>query len=385
MFVVADVEDIEKVTRVTGAHLKPFVQDDPSSKDGGDKSDPRDDDPSSKDGGDKSDPRDDDPSSKDGGDKSDPRDDDPSSKDGGDKSDPRDDDPSSKDGGDNSDPRDDDGGNEDGDDEPPEKKRKVIGDQPWGASGLGLDEDDKDRLLSNKWLTDKHMHACSVLLKKAHPSQSGLHHTITLAKSPHRCASPADFVQIAHINQSHWVCISSINCPPGVVDVFDSSPYSSSTSKVLLKQAAGLAHCQEKQLEVRFVDVQSQNGADDCGVFAIAFATSLCIGVDPHLLSLNQDEMREHLINCFEEGEMLPFPPAATPRRFGRRRVKKVEKVRVYCNCRLPWDRHDTSLGSLAQCHRCKEWYHKDCARIPQNVFMDRFSVWCCSGCAVYI
>ena len=81
-----------------------------------------------------------------------------------------------------------------------------------------------------------------------------------------------------------------------MVDVFDSAPYSSSTSRVLLKP--GLAHCQEKQLEVRLVDVQSQNGADDCGVFAIAFATALCNGVDPHSLSLNQDEMREHSMNC---------------------------------------------------------------------------------------
>ena len=104
-----------------------------------------------------------------------------------------------EDGGDNSDPHD--------GDEPPEKKRNVIDDQPWGASGLGLDEYDKDRLVSNNWLTDKHINACSVLLKKANPSQSGLHHTITLAKSPHRCACSADFVQIAHINESHWVCI----------------------------------------------------------------------------------------------------------------------------------------------------------------------------------
>ena len=125
VFIVANVEDIEKVTRVTGAHLKPYV---------------RDDDPSG--GG-----------SEDGGDDSDPQDNDPSG--GG-----------SEDGGDNSDPHD--------GDEPPEKKRKVMGDQPWGASGLGLDEYDKDRLVSNNWLADKHINACSVLLKKVNPSQSGV-------------------------------------------------------------------------------------------------------------------------------------------------------------------------------------------------------------------
>ena len=48
----------------------------------------------------------------------------------------------------------------------------------------------------------------------------------------------------------------------------------------------------------------------DCGLFAIAFATALCNGVDPHGLSLDQGAMREHLVGCFEEGEMLPeeFP-----------------------------------------------------------------------------
>ena len=39
-----------------------------------------------------------------------------------------------------------------------------------------------------------------------------------------------------------------------------------------------------------------------------------------------------------------------------------MEKVPVYCHCRLPWDRRDTLHGSLAQCRRFKEWYHEDCA-----------------------
>ena len=91
-----------------------------------------------------------------------------------------------------------------------------------------------------------------------------------------------------------------------------------------------------KQLEVRFIDVQVQEGSDNCRVFAIAFATALGDNVDPHSLSLDQKKMREHLANCFEEGEMLPFPLSATPRRFGRRRVKKV-KVAVYYQCHLPW------------------------------------------------
>ena len=38
----------------------------------------------------------------------------------------------------------------------------------------------------------------------------------------------------------------------------------------------------------RCIDVQLQEGVDDCGVFAIAFATALYDDVDPHNLSLDQ-------------------------------------------------------------------------------------------------
>ena len=166
----------------------------------------------------------------------------------------------------------------------PNQQMKVSGDQSWGARGLGLDEDDHNIILNQ--LTDEHMNACSTLLKRANPSQSGLHHTITLAQMPHRCASPADFVQLAHINQAHWVCLSNINCTPLMFLTVHLIVH-----QVLLKQAASLAQCQNKQLEVRFSDVQVQEGSDDCGVFAIAFATALCDQVDPHSLSLDQKKI----------------------------------------------------------------------------------------------
>ena len=172
------------------------------------------------------------------------------------------------------------------------------------------------------------------------------------------CKRPADFVQLAHIDQSHWVCFSSISCPPGVVDVYDSAPYSSLTCNImLLKQVAAVAKCQDNKLKVWFIDVQVQRATNDCGSFAIA----LCIGVDPHSLSLEQKSMWEHLLNCFEAGEMLPFPLSPQPRKFGRGRVRKVQKVPVYCHCRLPWDRRDTSLlvevWPSAEDALCKSFY----------------------------
>ena len=45
----------------------------------------------------------------------------------------------------------------------------------------------------------------------------------------------------------------------------------------------------------------------------------------------------------------------------------------------------DTSLGSLAQCKKCKEWFHELCLSIPKDVFMDNSYVWCCPACAVHL
>ena len=73
-----------------------------------------------------------------------------------------------------------------------------------------------------------HIRACFRLLKKSYRSQAGLHDTLHLKHKPLQCASPTDFVQIAHISQTHWVCLSSIN---GVIEVFDSIPNYSVKSK----------------------------------------------------------------------------------------------------------------------------------------------------------
>ena len=64
------------------------------------------------------------------------------------------------------------------DDEPPSKKqRKVSGDKPWGAVGLGLDKDDHNMILNQNWLTDKHMNTCYLLLKLAT--------SVSILSSPH--------------------------------------------------------------------------------------------------------------------------------------------------------------------------------------------------------
>ena len=50
--------------------------------------------------------------------------------------------------------------------------------------------------------------------------------------------------------------------------------------------------------------MQEQRGSSDCGLFALAFITSVCCGVDPASQTYSQKEMRKHLLACIENDEM---------------------------------------------------------------------------------
>ncbi len=61
-------------------------------------------------------------------------------------------------------------------------------------------------------------------------------------------------------------------------------------------------------LSVDICHVERQEGSNDCGLYAIAYATDLANGRDPSRLSYSQAEMRKHLIECLESEAIAPFP-----------------------------------------------------------------------------
>ena len=57
--------------------------------------------------------------------------------------------------------------------------------------------------------------------------------------------------------------------------------------------------------------VPLQLGADDCGLYAIAFATELAFSHDPatlHSKKFKQNEMRTHLVSCVQNSYFIDFP-----------------------------------------------------------------------------
>ncbi|CAF2402121.1 unnamed protein product [Rotaria sp. Silwood2] len=84
----------------------------------------------------------------------------------------------------------------------------------------------------------------------------------------------------------------------------------------------------EEKVVLSFESVQQQVGSNDCGLFALAFATSLCYGDISSLLFYDQKSLRNHYVNCIENNEIQPFP--SKPRRGSTRNNCKL--VDLYLN-----------------------------------------------------
>lgn len=59
---------------------------------------------------------------------------------------------------------------------------------------------------------------------------------------------------------------------------------------------------------VKFPVVTNQPNSSDCGVFAIAFATSLFFGIKPEAIQYEVKNMRQHLLKIFDTGIISHFP-----------------------------------------------------------------------------
>ena len=160
-----------------------------------------------------------------------------------------------------------------------------------------------------------------------------------------------EFVQILHSGGNHWITIS---CPPATVMIYDS--LYSKIPRHTKEQICALLNTKKAHINMVFVNVQSQNNAYDCGVFAIAFATALCEGKRPEELLFANEALRKHLLKCFQEGCINQFPCQTVKRGC---KVKNRKRIDIFCKCRTQ------EGGKMIQCADCKEWYHEECMQVP--------------------
>ena len=99
--------------------------------------------------------------------------------------------------------------------------------------------------------------------------------------------------------------VSNIACSKNEIQIFDS--VFTSTDAETRKMIVNLFQT-TKNSKFTCAKIQRQIGANDCGLFAIAVATSIAFGLDSVGIHFQQREMRHHLLHCFEKEQMTPFP-----------------------------------------------------------------------------
>jgi len=62
------------------------------------------------------------------------------------------------------------------------------------------------------------------------------------------------------------------------------------------------------EIECSIESVQKQTDQVMCGLFAIAFACDLCLGIDPSIRNYDETKMREHLLKCLNQKYFEEFP-----------------------------------------------------------------------------
>ena len=236
---------------------------------------------------------------------------------------------------------------------------------------LVLYEQTKTRLLKKlTWLNNVEINAGQMLLKNSFPTIGGLGDPSITGSDV--IPAKSAFVQILNTG-GHWVCLSTVATKPdsGIVKVFDSL-YNKPSQNAIEYSARLLKH-NGSTLTFLNEKVQKQRGLSDCGLFALAFATDLCHGVDPANEQYDQTVMRSHYVKCLESKAMIPFPK--TTKRVPSQMTCIKTLVEIFCVCRQPNDHHQ-----YVQCFFCKEWYHPTCVDIPIRVINSRRK-WHCVKC----
>ena len=159
-------------------------------------------------------------------------------------------------------------------------------------------------LLPTGWLDCTIIHEAQILLGAVNKSIKGFQRP-TLGPVRQFDIVSSDFVQLLHVNNNHWVCVSPINWTSGYVNLMDSLSNSVIPQEItqLVENLLGPRYKGINQLPV-----QQQGNGSDCGVFAIAFATCLVYGRNPSQAHFDIPRMRPHLLKCLKAHSIELFP-----------------------------------------------------------------------------
>ena len=235
----------------------------------------------------------------------------------------------------------------------------------------------------NGMLTDESINIAQNLLSAKFPQYEGFQDTVLGKVNQFDVIHPnAQYIQILNsASNLHWVCVANTNQNKSSNEehyLYDS--YAKLSEKYIpsdiTSQIASYSCHPDPELVLHVTSVQQQNNSVDCGLYAIAFATSLCYGHDPESIVFDHSLMRSHLIKCIQDGDMTPFPS------IGGKRCKRCPRVasvvQIYCTCRQPYYPQE---DFMVCCKDCNKWYHKKCAHVPIEFFRNKKKECLCLIC----
>ena len=240
-------------------------------------------------------------------------------------------------------------------------------------SKLSLKLKDKDDLEKSELLNDKTIDVAHEIMKTqfANPKINGFQSVLNKQRNSNFNRVEKDMVQILHrgsMDSGHWFTISTLNCPEGIVNVFDSM-YSDLDQESKSQILSILKH-EGKFVKFHMIPVQRQVGGTECGVFAIAFAVALSFGLNPTKLIFDQSKMRTHLITCLSQKQFSNFPFSINTNWKKRKQINIKENI--FCSCRGLYD------SEMIQCTVCLQWWHIRCIDKPLTISIQAFK---CSQC----
>lgn len=212
---------------------------------------------------------------------------------------------------------------------------------------LLLTEKDKFDIANGRRISDVHISAAQLLLRASFPHLNGLQ--ATCYQLTKHLDNVTNFIQVLHVNKNHWAVVSSTpphpphndsQCP--YVNYYDSS-YSKMPENAERIISFLLAGNSINKLTVNCIPISKQTGSSDCGLYAIAVATSLAHGIDPQTQDFRQNEMRQHLIQCISNKKMTVFPIIRTKHNI----VTSFYQTVIYC---CPLCKKEDGGSKMVQC-----------------------------------
>ena len=101
---------------------------------------------------------------------------------------------------------------------------------------------------------------------------------------------------------------------------------------------------------------------------------AICNEMLPEELLFDERMMRPHLESCLKDGQMRHFP---CKKRSTRSKVRKQEKLEVFCMCRQP------EYGNMISCDECGEWFHEACVSLNSDIWDNSNVIWTCGTCKI--